>query len=459
MSRCVLVLFALVFLFCRYANGDVAKDWSAGAAKVAITPDEFIWMAGYASRDRPADGKLTELWAKALVMEDGCGHRGLVITLDLVGIDRTLSQVVCEALEQVHGFAREQIVLCCSHTHTGPVVAQNLAPLHYLLRTDEQREAIDRWSEQLVRNIVSVAGEALANRQSCNLSWGIGRSTFAVNRRENRPEANVPDMRLQTILKGPVDHDVPLIAVRDKNAKLVAVLFGYACHATTLSSYQWSGDYPGYAQMELEENHPDCIALFFAGCGADQNPLPRRSPELARHYGQRLATAVDAVLLTSKMHPISPALRTSYEEVEVALAALPTRQEIEQNLQSQNPYEAARARMLLEKIDHGTPLKDTYPYPVSVWGMGAELNLVFLGGEVVVDYAIRLKSELGEGKTLVAGYSNDVMAYIPSRRILAEGGYEGGGAMVYYGLPAHWSERIELEIVDNVHQQVNSVRD
>ena len=81
------------------------------------------------------------------------------------------------------------------------------------------------------------------------------------------------------------------------------------------------------------------------------------------------------------------------------------------------------------------------------------MQFITLGGEVVVDYAFRLKSELSGVKTWVAGYSHDVMAYIPSRRVLQEGGYEGGGAMVYYGLPASWNPAVEETIIRGVLDQ------
>ncbi len=78
---------------------------------------------------------------------------------------------------------------------------------------------------------------------------------------------------------------------------------------------------------------------------------------------------------------------------------------------------------------------------------------MFLGGEVVVDYALRLKHEL-TGDVWVTGYANDVMSYIPSRRVLREGGYEGATSMVYYGLPTTWGPTIEEAIVREVHRQV-----
>lgn len=429
--------------------------WKAGAAKVCITPSQPLWMAGYASRNHPADGKLTDLWAKALVLEDPDGRRGLILTLDLVGIDRTLSKAICVSLKEHHGLSRDQIVICCSHTHSGPVVKDSLAPLHYLQLNKHQQQAIDSWVHALQANVVKVVGNAIQNVAPSKLAWGSGTATFAVNRREN-PAADVPQRRAEKTLKGPVDHDVPVLAVYDADERLSAILFGYACHATTLSLYQWSGDYPGFAQIELEKDNPDCVALFFAGCGADQNPLPRRTTELARHYGRRLATAVNSVLMTTQMQDVTGPLTIAYSEIDLPLGILPGREEIELNSKSPNRYEASRAKMLLQQIDNGDPLSQTYPYPISVWSVGADVQFVSLGGEVVVDYANRLKSELAGEQTWVAGYANDVMAYIPSRRVLAEGGYEGGGAMVYYGLPAPWAPEIENAIVKEVHRQVRS---
>ncbi|QDT09677.1 neutral/alkaline non-lysosomal ceramidase N-terminal domain-containing protein [Planctomycetes bacterium K23_9] len=457
MDRRLFVLAIPFLLFTAVATGaDFA--WKAGAAKVAITPEQPMWMAGYAARTRPADGKLTELWAKSLVLEDQQGNRGVVVTLDLVGIDRTLSQAICDSLKEQYSLPREQIVICTSHTHSGPVVGQNLAPLHYRLLAEPQQRAVDAWVSTFQKQVVALVGEAIGRLAPSELRWGSGTATFAVNRRDNSA-ASVPQLRTEGKLQGFSDHDVPVLAVRDADENLIAVLFGYACHATTLSGFQWSGDYPGYAQIELEKEHPGCVALFFAGCGADQNPLPRKTVQLAKHYGQRLATAVDSVLMTSQMHPVQGTLRTTYAEIDLPFDTLPTREEIELNSKSANRYEVARATMLREQIEGGVPLSQTYPYPISAWSIGDDLKWVALGGEVVVDYAIRLKSELAGTGTWVAGYANDVMAYIPSRRVLREGGYEGGGAMVYYGLPAAWAPALERDIVQEVHRQIDLASD
>jgi hypothetical protein len=238
---------------------------------------------------------------------------------------------------------------------------------------------------------------------------------------------------------------------------LRAVVFGYACHATVLNFYKWSGDYPGLAQLYLQKAHPEAVAMFWAGCGGDQNPLPRRTVALAEEYGRQLADGVESVL-RAPMTSLKGQLNAAYTEIALSYADLPTRDHLLRDAAANDRYVAARAKMLLEQIKHNGTLAGTYPYPVQAWQLGQELTFVALGGEVVVDYALRLKKELGRENTWVAGYANDVMAYIPSQRVLKEGGYEGGGAMVYYGLPTVWHPRIEETIIAAALEQVKKIR-
>jgi hypothetical protein len=452
MSKSRGLLQTILIITLSFCSGAQAADgWRAGAAKVDITPPAPMWMAGFASRVHPAEGKLTDLWAKALVLEDAAGQRGVLVTLDLVGIDRATSQSICSKLIERHGLRRDQIVLNVSHTHSGPVVAHNLGPLHYRLVADEQKKLIDEYAKLLEQRVLDVVDDAIKQLAPAELSWGSGIATFATNRRNN-PQNQAAKLRELGKLRGPVDHDVPVLAVRTPEGNVRAVAFGYACHATVLSEYQWSGDYPGYAQLELEKLHPDAIALFWAGCGGDQNPLPRGTVELAKQYGQTLATSVEAVL-GAPMSPIASRLATSYHKIDLPLDKLPTKDELLRDVKSDNKYTVSRATMLLEDLDAGRALTQRYPYPIAMWTLGGDVQWAFLGGEVVVDYALRLKNEFSGRKTWIAGYSNDVPAYIPSRRVLAEGRYEGGDAMVYYGLPTRWAPEVEELIVAEVHRQ------
>lgn len=429
----------------------LADGWQAGVARVNITPQQPMWMSGYASRDRPADGKLTDLWAKALVLTDSRGQQVVLVTIDLVGIDRELSQEVCRQLEETHHLPRAAIALATSHTHTGPVVRGNLAPMYGL--DDEQQQLIDAYGEELEHKLVAVVRYAFKDLKPARLAWGTGSATFAVNRRNN-PENEVVERRAAGKLVGPTDHDVPTLAVFGADDALRAVVFGYACHATVLSDFVWSGDWPGFAQIELERRHPGAVALFWAGCGADQNPLPRRTVELAQDYGRQIADAVDAVL-AQQMMPVEPRMELSYEEIDLAFSELPAKEKLTTEA-AVDDYAGRRAKLLLAQWESEGELRATYPYPVQAWQLGDDLAWIFLGGEVVVDYALRLERELAPRPVWVAGYSNDVMAYIPSRRVLEEGGYEGGGAMVYYGLPAPWAADVEERIVAKSLELVSS---
>jgi hypothetical protein len=460
--RSFLVLSAL-FLTPPLAHAQDAT-WKAGVAKAVITPKQPTWMSGYASRTKPAEGKVHDLWAKALVLEDAAGKRCLLVTLDLVGIDRDTAQAVCRDIEERYHVPRAAVRLAVSHTHCGPVVGSNLRSMYQL--PPEQEARIDEFTVDLKKTIVAVAGEALKALAPARVEHGNGHVTFATNRRNNK-EPDVPKLRAAGMLKGPVDHNVPVLAVRDPDGRVRAVVFGYACHATVLGFYQWCGDYPGFAQLALEKEYPGAVALFWAGCGADQNPLPRRTVALAESYGGRLAAGV-ADVLGAPMTPVEPMLRTAYAEVPLALADLPSRETLVEQAAGKERYVAARAKMLLHRLESAGSLRQTYPYPVQTWQLGRDLTWTALGGEVVVDYSLRLKRELtghandvlkrDVGPLWVTGYANDVMAYIPSLRVLMEGGYEGASSMVYYGLPTVWSPRVEETIVEAVRQQVDQVR-
>lgn len=431
-----------------------SAEWKAGVGREVITPPSPMPMAGYASRGGThATGKLHDLWAKSLVLEDASGRRCALVTLDLCGIDAPLSQRVCEQLKQSFGLERHQIMLATSHTHSGPVVAGNLRPMHYMLFSDADRELVDEYAKFLSEKIRSSVAQAIQDLKQSEVSFGEGTENFAVNRRTNA-EKDVPDLRTAGKLAGPSDYSVPVLLVK-RESKPIAVVFGYACHCTTLSGMEWSGDYAGFAQAELEKDFPGCTALFWAGCGADQNPLPRRTVELATEYGHRLATAVRDVM-QKQLKPVEPKLQTELKLIPVPFGEMPTRDQIELDRKSSNQFVSSRAQSLLQILDTGASLPTTYDYPVATWRLGESIDWVALGGEVVVDYSIAIKSlPVAKRSIWVTAYANDVMAYIPSRRVLAEGGYEGGGAMVYYGLPTVWAPEIEPMILEEVTRQLS----
>jgi neutral ceramidase len=453
MPRVIILTILVVAILAQTASPARAteKQWQAGVAKVNISPELPIWLSGYAGRNKPAATKHDDLWAKALVIEDADGHRAALITMDLVGMPRDISTEVCKQIEERHKLSRSAIALCVSHTHSGPVVRGNLMAMYSL--DEDQSRRIKEYRSQLIQKLVSVVGDAMKTMQPAKLSWGIGEAAFAVNRRNN-PEGKVAKLRADNKLVGPIDHELPVLAVFGEDNKLRAIVGGYACHATVLDTYFISGDWPGAAQNELERRHPGTQAMFVAGCGGDQNPLPRRTIELMEKYGSEFADGVDAARPSLK--PLAPALKTAYEEIELPFDAIPARAELEATTKEAKPR-GPWAKYLLAQLDRDGSLPDKYPYPVQAWRLGDDFTWIFLGGEVVVDYSLRLKSELGPKKTWISAYSNDVMAYIPSRRVLGEGGYEGGLARFPYGLPAVWGPNTESQIIAAVHKVAGEV--
>lgn len=428
--------------------------WKVGQARTKITPQKLFWMAGFAARTRPAEGTLHDLWLTALALEDARGRVGVVVTADLLGFPKWLYDSVSRQMGTQHGLQRDQFMLLASHTHSGPVLRDALQDIYPL--DEPQRTLIAEYSAWLEQAVADTMHRALAQRTPATLWAGEGRAGFALNRRTNR-ESELPEMLRRGIApKGPSDFAVPVLAIRHPDGRLRAVLYGYAAHTSALSGYQWSGDYASLARLALEQRYPQALALFFQGCGSDQSAAPRGTVQQCQKLGEELARAVQTVL-DQPMRPLSPRLATALELIVLDFGEQPSREQL-QTLARQSTYQARWARRLLAQLESGTPFEKNYPeYPVQAWCLGGQQLWLALGGEVCVDYALGFKRRFGP-TTWVAGYANDVMAYIPSRRLWEEGGYQAG-AFEVYGLPAtRWCADIEDRITHAAERVVAKVK-
>jgi Neutral/alkaline non-lysosomal ceramidase, N-terminal len=436
-------------LFCWFTQPTAANEQpvKAGVATRIISPREPMWMAGYGNRNKPAEGKLQDLHVKALALEDEAGRRLILLTSELVGLPRQLSESVAAEIARRAGVRRERLMLTCSHTHCGPVVQGSLSDMYDMPAAEWQK--VGPYTEFLRSQMIDVILSAVADLKPARLAIGKGTARFAVNRRQPTAKGIINGYNPA----GPVDHDVPVLQVETLDGKLRAIVFGYACHNTTLQFYRWCGDYAGFAQEYLETRHPGATALFWIGCGADANPLPRSTVALCQKYGRELADAVDGVL-AGPMKAVQGPFLARYAVIDLPFDKLPTREQLAADLLNKNVAVRHRAERLLRALDANGKLEDRYPYyPVQVWQFGPSLLWVALGGEVVVDYDLRLKKELaGRHAVLVTGYANDVMAYIPSVRVLKEGGYEADSSMIYYGMPTRWAAPLEEKIIGKVHE-------
>ena len=442
------LLFILLIACFTFSSVTSSEVWKTGVAVCDITPPAGLWLAGYAMRDHPAEGAIHPLWVKALALQDAQGKTAVIVSSDILGFTAEMSQKIKQNAKEKTGLEPGDILLNSSHTHSGPIVGDSLIAMYSCSNDPDQLNKINLYTEELIKKVSNTIVTAFNQLTPSKLYSAKGVVRFAVNRRNNK-EAEIENTY---DYKGPVDHSVPILVIKDVTEdKILAIVFGYACHATVLSGYQWCGDYPGFAQIELEKIYPSAKALFVAGCGADINPLPRRTVALAQQYGKELALSV-ARAVEDTLQELPSLLKTKFETISLPLEAPPTKESLQQiaNDPQKSDYIRRSASYLVRGLEQGIPLRTSYPYPIQVWNMGG-FPLVALGGEVVIDYAISIKQKVGLN-AMVLGFSNDVMSYIPSVRIIREGGYEGDTSQLEYKMPAKWKEDIEPLILNTVFQ-------
>jgi neutral ceramidase len=426
------------------------QEFRAGVATVKITPKPPVWLSGFGARTAPAQSVWTDLNAKALALEDAQGERMVLVTLDLVGISRQITDEVAARLKRSRGLKRSQILFNASHTHSGPGVWPGLAV--YPHESAEDQEKVRLYGRFLMDQLEAVAGKALDSLQPAALSSHWGEAGFAINRRTEQLKV----IRPGEAFPAPVDHRVPVLRVTRKDGRMLALLFGYACHNVTMTgnTNEVNGDYAGAAQTAIETRFPGVTAMFITLCAGDQRVMPRGSREWTLRHGGELATAVEASL-RGDARQLHGGIQSAYLRGELPFL-VHQREAYAADAHSSDFFAARRGRKMLEAYDSGKPVIST-PYPVQTFAIGKDFVLLALGGEVVVDYDLRYTREYPGVNLVVAGYSNDVMSYIPSLRVWREGGYEAGDSMMYFAQPGWYTDEVEERITSLVHRAMQSV--
>lgn len=424
------------------------SEWRVGLARVKITPGGPIAMCGYGNA--VSTGVLDDLYAKAMVIEDLSGQRGVLLTADLLFFRAPFAEALCKQISAKTGLERRQILLNGSHTHAGPVFGikdpdrANLTP--------EQRKAVDDYTAKLRSRLVDVVDHALADMEPATIAWGIGRAgSFVMNRRRLDDRGKCKGMGPNP--DGPVDRDVPVFRIDWPCGRMRAVVFGCACHAVTLdgANRKISGDYPSFAQQYVETQHPDVQAMFVVGCAADANTHPRGGPnqvQFVRQHGESLGREVCRVL-DSPLEPVSGPLRAELRWTDLPLETTYTREQLEHIAATGLFWHVRNARAMLEMLDRNEPLPAHYRAPIALWQFSDDLTLVGLPGEPVVEYVGMLRQALGPERLWIAGFANESFGYLPTAKILAQGGHETIGLTLDIGL---FSPSVEDVVVNTVRQ-------
>ncbi len=438
-----------------FCNSDVRGEADpqgalrAGLARVCITPEKPLWLHGYAekTRFRPFEGKLNDLFAKALALEDTRGERAVLITVDLCVIRAAEAKALFGRLTERTGLQRRQLLVNFSHTHSGPILGSSDLD-RYPMSADE-RQATRDYTAGLYDKIADVAVAALADLKPAALAWGVGKCSFVRNRRLYHPDGSYRGM-------GPnankyVDDTVPVLRVSTPEGTLRGIVLGCACHPVTFGpeSLKLSGDYASFAQEGIEASHPGVQAMFVQGCGADANSDPRCGPDAEKHarrQGQLLAAEVGRIL-KEPLEPVQGPLQVKFAEVDLPLKPVPERAE----LARMSGALAHNAKRMLAAINQGQPLPSHHQHPLALWQFGKDLTLVALSGEVVSGYVPLLQRALGAGRLWIAGYSNEVDGYLPDAAIVAEGGYEARGLVADMGFYSAAAEQTLVNAVVALH--------
>ena len=432
-------------------KGKIQKAMDVGIARIDITPETPVRLAGFAVRSKTeSEGVLQRLSAKALAFGNDKQGPSIIITIDLIGIPGRVTEEVAERLKAKAGIDRANFTISASHTHSGPEVGNLLNILPYRsassysdsLMPVEHLNHINLYVEQLTSKLEQVALAALQARKPSLVSWGQGHVEFAANRRR------MPEI---------VDRSMPLLKVTDPEGNIKGILVNYACHAVSLGGgiNKIHGDWVGDAQRLMEANHPGAIAMVSIGCGADANPTVAEVEKLdpvsrSATYGKMIADEAGRLLKT-QLTPINAAPAGRIKFIDLPYSHVPTVQELVKQTED-GTVKGYYARLALDRIARGQTIPASLSYPVQTWTFGKDLAMVFLAGEVVAEYSLRLKKEMDAGRLWISSYSNDVPCYIPSERVLQVGGYEGALSMYYYDKPAPFAVGVEDKIVHTVHE-------
>lgn len=444
--RVVVPILCLPFLL---VGGPSRGDLKAGFGRRQITPPIPIPMAGFANRSKPAESVGGDLWTKALAIQDAAGQKVIILTVELAAIPKPMLDMVAARVMAHNGIDRAHLVINLSHTHSGPVVG-------WRSNTDrEMRLRILAYRNKVIDSMAEAADDAVRDLKPARISYAAGKVSFPHNRRQPVPGGG---WTFGVNPNGPSDPAVPVLRFYGPGGKLRGVLFGLSCHPSVLTyeSLVISGDYAGIAQAAWEKAHRGATAVFLQLCGGDQNANPRRTMELAEKYGNELASEVDRVI-GQPMKAVRAPLKAAMLTTELPFASFSLDDFAKQAKESKEALIRRHAESMLKQYESGNAPLPGLPYTMQAFQFGKDLTLLTMNGEVVVDYALRVKKEFGADGMIVAGYSNDRPCYIPSLRVLKEGGYEARDSILMTGLPGILGDQVEEVIFTGIRSLMETV--
>lgn len=428
------------------------KGWTLGYAERDITPAPGQGMMSGYGTERRARGARAPLRAQALALRSGNGAPAVLLTADLLGFDRQTVELVRRTLNRTRGLPPEAVMLAASHTHWGAGTSYRISFC---------TGGLDLWYRKRVEDtLLSAAEEALGNLTAGSVDYAAFNLELGCNRRFRNDKGQV-DMAPNP--GGAYDGRTPVLRMRRKGTPSELWLISHACHPTgTGSLLQWWPEYPGAMRARIErELGPGGRALFVMGCGADAKlchpgadgaPVFTADPVRDAAAGRRLAQAALRHVARHGARPLDGPLACRIAAGDLAFAPARTRKQLEAMAYGEGVEfgDAAWARQVLAYPDARRALR----YEVQAWRFGEALTWIGLEGEVCCEMGLLARSLARTPEAMSVGYVNATEGYIPTNRIVAEGGYEGDRSHRAYLLPAPFTRRVEGEFAAIVRRAV-----
>lgn len=435
-----------------------------GLDQTIITPETSVFMHGFGARNRKSEGVHDDLYAKAVLLEgDG---RLLILTLDVLGSDHSFTEAIKETLRLQFGLTHDEVLINYSHTHASVFLTGPIRPLQrgdYSIAQADWPETIQEVDlgedeklyvriEAAVVDMVRNCTERLAQGR---LSIAVGQADLAIVRRVPHEDG----AKWQPNYEAPYDRDLIVLKLTDERDQVRGILYNYGCHPTAIGSdnYLFSGDFVGAASAALEAEFPGATAVFLQGCAGELKPLGSAvgdrfkscSFDEADSIGRELAAEVVRIINEASFTPIACRFKSALampqaytEPIDIGYY------EGIVNDEQANRFMRFAAKRTLQAIEAGT-IRHRLPLYIAVWHLDEMTRVIAIEGEVSTEYALLLKRMYPEGNTIVLGYTNAVYCYIPTRKMLGEGGYEAE-CNYFFGLRGPFTPEIEEIIVGQI---------
>ena len=431
----------------------------AGVARSIITPPKGIYLIGYGDRTKDNTGVHDDLTATALVIDDGVTRIGIV-ALDILTINEFIVDRIRASL------APTEVVLCCSHTHSGPIAYA------------DEKSPRKNWEyiDSLVESIVESVKRAESNLSPAHLEYSAGEASVGINRRETMPDGSIDIGRNPN---GPRDGSVQVISIlsaskeniNSQRAMRKATIVNYACHGTVLGpdNLLVSADWIG-AMRQKVESELGGLSLFLQGATADINPdmywEDSHAFEMVAEQGSQVAKAVLAAVSSSSKKFTCTPLRIERNEI-----WLPTETQVTSSIPPQNYRKALLAMenmpsfmsMFTDRmLDKRYPWKSVIEDRDGFWSVPMRVNLLRIGDLAIVTYAAETFTEIGmkvkfaslAEYTLFASVSDGCVSYLHTAESHSEGGYEVDIAPLAYRYPGRLQASCEKLVLDATAEQM-----